>query len=82
MSQNKIQADWPRPGTWLRRVAILLCLVVGVVFTIRATTGRALATTTGSDLSVTQVPIERIELGTRVVGRNPLREQTQGGVNL
>ena len=77
MNQNSIHSDRLCPKAWLRRLAILACLIVGVVFAIRATTGRALATSTGSDSSVTHIPIERIQLGQRVVGRNPIRGDTQ-----
>lgn len=58
-------------------MAILTCLVVGLVFASRAATGPAHATTASPSNVASQVAIEQIQLGQRVVGRNPLREQTQ-----
>ncbi|APZ94504.1 polymorphic toxin-type HINT domain-containing protein [Fuerstiella marisgermanici] len=73
---------------WLRRIAIVACLAIGITFSLKAMTTEVSATTglhrsqeTRQLASVapplTTVSIEDIQLGQRVVGRNPLREETQ-----
>ncbi|APZ94501.1 polymorphic toxin-type HINT domain-containing protein [Fuerstiella marisgermanici] len=79
--------------TRLRQVVILGCLIVGCVFAMRATIPHASATSdVKTELTAEISPavpsaadpirlrtrnIEDIQLGQRVVGRNPLREETQ-----
>lgn len=77
MNQSLSQNSLPSPISWVRRLAILTCLVVGLVFALRAATGPAHATSASPSNLVSQLAIEQIQLGQRVVGLNPLREQTQ-----
>lgn len=77
--------------SFVRRVLIAACLITGCVFAIRAASPRAEAvrqniksqTSAGVGPQATSKPelvtrnIEDIRLGQRVVGTNPLREQTQ-----
>ena len=79
--------------SWPRRLAIVACLITGCMFTLRAMTTSVIATPTvaASALNVTAPvsasvdspvqlvtkSIEDIQLGQRVVGRNPLRHETQ-----
>ncbi len=61
----------------LRRCAIAACMVVFAVFAFRAATGPVQARSNTLSASPSQQAIETVQLGQRVVGRNPLREQTQ-----
>ena len=89
----------PNSGfSWLRRLAILTCLVTGCVFTARAMTPSVNATpgvtsstpdttppvakSSGHQTKLVTKNIEDVQLGQRVVGRNPLREQTQPASNI
>ena len=63
--------------SWARRLAIFVCLVIFAVFAFRAATGPVQATSAAPSVAVAQQAIEQVQLGQRVVGRNPLREQTQ-----
>lgn len=75
MNQSFSSTASPVSYSWTRRIAIAVCLVVGVIYSIRALTRPAQATS--SSTQDEQQPIETVQLGQRVVGRNPLREQTQ-----
>ena len=66
----------PPPFPLWRRVVIALCLIVSVVCGFRLATSNANASAKPETLAVIQA-IETIRLGQRVVGHNPLREQTQ-----
>jgi hypothetical protein len=74
--------------SWPRRLAITVCLIVGCVFSFRAmmpdvaakvaSEASQRAELQGSvDVKLVTKNIEDIQLGQRVVGRNPLRHETQ-----
>ena len=81
------------PFSWPRRLTIVASLIAGCVFTLRAMTPSVIATPTvaasapkiasppsasfGSPVQLVTKNIEDIQLGQRVVGRNPLRHETQ-----
>ncbi len=77
MNQNTSIPLFHPPVSEMRRCAIAACLVVIVAFAFRAATEPVQATSATRSVEVTQQAIETVQLGQRVVGRNPLREQTQ-----
>ena len=93
---SQISKDWhSKCHSLIHRTAIAVCLGTGLFFAFRAATPDARATAAVravtvsetvdaavTDAELTTCNIEDIRLGQRVVGTNPLREQTQAASDI